>query len=803
MKVKLLLLSSLLLINGLCWAQWKTLNRDYPITPIPFLSVRITDNFWSNKIKTNHEITIPIAIAQSDETGRIDNFKIAGGLQEGSFCSIYPFDDSDVYKIIEAASYSIQTFPDEKMEKTIDSLIYFISVAQEEDGYLYTNRTIEQNGDLHPWAGEDRWQLVNELSHELYNVGHMYEAAAAHYTATGKRTLLDIAIKNADLIVKTFGPGKTENYPGHQEIEIGLVKLYRITGKTEYLETAKFFLDARGREGVGKPDKYNQSHIPVVDQTEAVGHSVRATYMWTAMADVAAIAGNKDYIKAINTVWHDVVDTKYYINGGIGSTSSHEGFGPPFDLPNMTAYNETCAGVGNAMWNHRMFLMTGEAKYMDVLERTMYNNILTGVSYSGDRFFYPNPLSSFGQYERSAWFGCACCPPNVARFLPSMPGYIYAQDESDIYVNLFISSATSFTVNGAELQVSQQSGMPWAGDVKVKIETHKPIAANLKFRIPGWVMNRPVPGELYHYKNEPKEMIKIKLNGEIQNIQPDNKGYVSFNRSWESGDLIEIVLPMEVKIVSARKEVTEDLDKVAIERGPVLYCAEESDNGTVLNIVLDENAEFTSEFNPDLFGGIVTIKTTARKARRNKNNDIILSDSKPLKLVPYHLWSNRGPGEMRVWLPTSISATKPLPAPSIAYSSTLTSSGGSGMLSSMTDQEKPGSSGDQSNPYFHWWPKKGTWEWVQFDFSEKEKISNVKVYWFDDRPHGGTRIPDTWEVVYKKDNNWIPVNSTSEYLVENNAWSSITLDPVETNAIRIKVKLSKEYAAGIHEIVIQ
>ena len=368
--------------------------QDYPITPVSFSEVKIQDEFWAPKIRINHEVTIPIAIQKSRETGRIDNFRIAGHEIEGQFCSEYPFDDSDIYKIIEAASYSLQTFPDPALELEVDSLITFIGEAQEPDGYLYTTRTIGKN--IHPWAGTKRWELVHELSHELYNLGHLYEAAVAHYRATGKRSLLDIAVKSADLVDDTFGPGKLRDYPGHQEVEIGLVKLYRVTGEQRYLDLAKFFLDVRGQPGVGNPKEYDQSHLPVTEQSAAVGHAVRGAYMWTAMADIAAITGDSAYRHAIERIWHDIADSKYYLNGGIGATGSGEAFGDAYELPNMSAYAETCAGVGMVRWNHRMFLMSGDSKYIDVLERTLYNNVLDGVSLSGDHFFYPNPPGQHG-----------------------------------------------------------------------------------------------------------------------------------------------------------------------------------------------------------------------------------------------------------------------------------------------------------------------------------------------------------------------------------------------------------------------
>ena len=804
MKGRLIVLSTVLTIVAMRgWSQ----EKDYPITPVPFSKVRITDTFWSKKIRINHEVTIPIAYQKSEETGRIDNFKKAAGMLAGPFGTEYPFDDSDIYKIIEAASYSIQTYPDEKMSAMIDSLIYFVAQAQEPDGYLFTARTIKE-GKGHPWSGNARWEKVNELSHELYNLGHMYEAAAAHYTATGKKTLLNVATRSADLICDTFGPGKLENYPGHQEVEIGLVKLYRITGNKRYLDLAKYFLDARGKQDVGRPDKYNQSHVKVTDQTEAVGHSVRASYMWTAMADVAAITGNEAYIKAINTLWHDVVDTKYYINGGIGSTGSHEGFGAKYELPNMTAYNETCAGVGNAAWNHRMFLMTGDSKYIDVLERTMYNNILTGVSYSGDHFFYPNPLSSAGQHERSEWFGCACCPPNVARFLPSMPGYIYAQRENELYINLYISNESTFTLPEGTLTVQQTSAFPWEGEVGVTIVAPKPIQATLKLRIPGWARNEPVPGDLYYYLDKPGKPFMLKLNGKAQPATVDAMGYVSLSRKWKKGDAIQLTLPVEIRKIKAHEKVEADLNRIAVERGPVLYCAEWADNdGHVQNLVVDQNTVFKASKKQDLFDGIVMIQGTARKASRTLRGEVQVSDPMPVKLIPYYLWNNRGPGEMIVWLPTTTESTKPLPAPTITAKSKITTSGRSHTLYVLSDQEIPSSSGEPNTTFFHWWPKQGTWEWIQFEFPETESIRAVKVYWADDGQ--GTRLPDTWEVVYQKgpagesEGEWMPVKSSGTYAVSKDEWNTLSFDKIKADRIRVRVKLNEKYSAGIHEIVIE
>ena len=428
-------------------------SADYPIQPVPFTAVKLTDNFWEPRIIKNASITIPIAFGYCESTGRVKNFEIAAGLDTGKFQTIYPFDDSDVFKIIEGASYSLQTFPDPKLEAYLDTLIHKISLAQEPDGYLYTNRTIaEKHGGtgLHEWASKNRWEMDSVLSHELYNLGHLYEAAVAHYQATGKRTLLDVALKSADLVNKDFGYDRIKVYPGHQVIEMGLVKLYRVTGEKKYLDLARFFLDIRGPKG----QAYNQANLKPVDQTEAVGHSVRATYMYSGMADIAAIENDAAYLNAITKIWGDLVYGKMYLTGGIGASGGNEGFADPFVLPNMSAYCETCASIGEYLFNHRLFLLHGQSKYIDILEKTLYNSMLSGVSLSADRFFYPNPLESNGKQQRQAWFGCACCPSNVARFVPAIPGYIYAVTNKELYINLFISNDAKVKIGNRKVDVT-------------------------------------------------------------------------------------------------------------------------------------------------------------------------------------------------------------------------------------------------------------------------------------------------------------------------------------------------------------
>jgi len=776
---------------------------DYPITPVPFTSVKLTDDFWAPRIKKNAEVTIPIAFGYCESTGRVKNFEIAGKLDTGRFQTIYPFDDSDVFKIIEGASYSLQTYPDPKLDAYLDTLITKIGMAQEPDGYLYTNRTIaEMHGGegLHDWASKNRWELDSILSHELYNLGHLYEAAVAHYQATGKRTLLDIALKSADLVDKDFGWDRCKVYPGHQVIEMGLVKLYRVTGEKKYLDLAKFFLDVRGPKG----QEYNQAHLKPVDQTKAVGHSVRATYMYSGMADIAAIENDAAYLNAITKIWEDLVYGKMYLTGGIGASGGNEGFAEPYNLPNMSAYCETCASIGDIFFNHRLFLLHGQSKYYDVLEKTLYNSMLSGVSLSGDRFFYPNPLESNGQHERQAWFGCACCPSNVARFVPAIPGYLYSVTKKDLYANLYVSNEADVLVGTNKVHLSETAGFPWDGKVSITMTPEKDASFALRLRIPGWADNEAIPGTLYKFTDKSDQRTTIAVNGTPVEFVPV-KGYAVITRKWTKGDKVEMDLPMPVRLVEAATEVKADAGKVAVQRGPVIYCAEWADNkdGKVLNYVIDRNASFTAEFLPSLLNGSVVVKTSGRHAKRLMNGVIELSSEEPVTLIPYALWNNRGPGQMMVWLPTDKSVSKPLPAPTIAYRSKVTASKRTRALSSVNDQFEPANSNDHSYPYYHWWPDKDSWQWVEYDFEKPETISKTKVYWFDDGPDGGCRIPDEWKLLYRVGGSWEPVSVRTPYKVTKDDWDILEFKAVRTGGVRIMVKLNKDFASGIHEWIVE
>ena len=530
--------------------------------------------------------------------------------------------------------------------------------GQEPDGYLYTARTMNPKHP-HAWAGEHRWEKVEELSHEFYNLGHMLDGAVAHYQATGKRNFLDIAIKYADCVCREIGlgPGQVDRVPGHQIAEMALCRLYLATGDRKYLDQAKYFLDRRGK--TEHRDPYNQTHLPIVEQDEAVGHAVRATYMYSGIADVAALTGDKDYIDAIDRIWDNIVGKKLYITGGIGATNRGEAFGADYELPNATAYCETCAAIGNVYVNHRMFLLHGDSKYYDVLERTLYNGLLSGVSLKGDGFFYPNPLASAGGYERKAWFGCACCPSNICRFIPSVPGYVYAVKDDNLYVNLYMSNTLTQKVKGKDVVLRQETGYPWDGDVNITIDKNAAKEFSLKLRIPGWVRGEVTPGGLYSYADGKSLNYKVLVNGEEVSSDLD-KGYFTITRKWKKGDKVSLHLDMEPRVVTARQEVEADRGRISIERGPIVYCAEEVDNNCPVTSVLFEENPVFKVLHGKIQGQpieVITTESVKTFSRGPEKNQIFVRGT-TLTLVPYYSWCHRGAGEMTVWFAKDFDAVE-------------------------------------------------------------------------------------------------------------------------------------------------
>ncbi len=806
---KYLLLLTVLVFSHLAPAQTIT----YPVKPVPFTDVKINDNFWAPRIETVRKVTIPYALEQCEETGRVKNFEIAGGSATGAFCSKYAFDDSDVYKIIEGAAYSLQFQADTALENYVDGLIDKIAAAQEPDGYLYTWRTIYDKekaagvvkeatkGQFHR-GSDTRWERVDQHSHELYNMGHLYEAAVAYYQATGKRKLLDVALKNADLVDKTFGWGKLEKATGHQEIEIGLVKLYNLTNEKRYLDLAKFFLDVRGYG-----EAYMQNHQKVTEQREIAGHAVRACYMYAAMGDITALTGSEEYMPALNALWDDVVGKKMYVTGGIGSAGSNEGFTEPYDLPNFSAYCETCASIAFVLWNHRMFQLTADGKYIDVMERTLYNALNAGLSQTGDRFFYPNPLESRKNVERSPWFACACCPSNVARFFPSLPGYVYAKRGNEVYVNLFTTSETTVENVNSRLQIipvtiSQETNYPWDGRVNIKVRPQKPNTFTLKIRIPSWARGDAVPGDLYSFQAKDNSQIFLKVDGKVMPVQVRN-GYAIIERKWRKNDVVELALPMPVRHVTANSKVEADADRLTLQRGPLVYCLEGKDQSDprVLNVLVESEAEATAQFEPNLLGGVQTLSLDGFLVKNKTAPDQGETDKLKLKAIPYYAWANRGRDNMLVWLPYSFRAARPVALPTIASKSKVSASeGANGPLESVADQYLPGNSADKENTFVHWWPKSGTKEWLQYDFEKPEQVGTVRVYWFDDEAiGGGCRVPASWQVLYLEGEEWKPVYHEIGSPMKKDDWCELNFEPVRTTALRLEITGKKGMSVGVHE----
>ncbi|MBN1362049.1 MAG: glycoside hydrolase family 127 protein [Sedimentisphaerales bacterium] len=781
------------------------LAHDYHVKPVPFNLVHVADGFWTPRLDTSRRVTIPYAFAMCEQTGRIRNFERAAGLRPGQHEGIY-FDDSDVYKVMEGAAYALQVNPDTMMRLYLEKLITTMRAAQWDDGYLYTFYSVPER------QPEKRWTNVQSM-HEQYCVGHMYEAAVAHYQVTGDTSFLKIATDNADLICRTFAPGKRTDPSGHEEIEIALCKLYRATGDERYLDEAKFLLDQRGRRGNRGPNGngglygvYAQDHEPVTQQTQAVGHSVRAAYLYTGMADVAALTGNMDYVRAIDAIWQDTVSTKLYVTGGIGASGGNEGFSEPYELPNATAYCETCASIANVLWNHRMFLMHDDARYIDVLERTLYNAALSGISMEGDRFFYPNPLESTGS-ERSPWFACACCPSNVARFIPSVPGYAYAYQDSDVYVNLFVGGDATIATASNKVTLAQQTRYPWDGAVTITVAPEKSESFAVCVRIPGWARNEAVPSDLYAFQRTSDEKAQLKINGKLVPLDVQ-RGFARIERTWQKGDTIELNLPMPVRRIIANEKVAADRGKVALQRGPLVFCLEGPDNdGQVLNLVIPDDAQFTTEHRPDLLNGVTVIMGQARATKRTMNGDIVLTTERTFTAIPYYAWAHRGRAAMTVWPAREMQAARPEPADTLAYVSRTTASFVHKSLASITDQVIPPNSRDNSLGQLDFWPHKGTTEWIQFAWDRRDAkscVSTVKVYWFDDTGQGECHLPKSWRLRYRDaSGTFQPVVNKTPYGLELDTFNTVTFDPVETDALKIEIVLQEGWSAGVQEVIIE
>lgn len=786
--------------------------QDYPIQPVPFFKVKMEDKFWQPRIETVRKTTVPATFQKNEETFRVKNFEVAAGAKTGSVCTRFPFDDSDVYKSIEGAANSLRTRPDPKLAAEIDVLIEKIRAAQEPDGYLYTWRSIverqkkaentekpTQKGAFLDWLDGPRWQNEDKLSHELYCAGHLYEAAVAHFDATGKRSLLDIALKNAELVNRDFGVGKLQKAPGHQEIEVGLVKLFRTTGDRKWLDLAKFFIETRGYG-----EEYSQNHQKVRDQRKAVGHAVRLGYMFMGVADVAALTGSHEYDETMKSVWEDIVGSQMYLTGGVGATGSNEGFGGAFDLPNYTAYNETCSSISFLWWSQRMFQLTGESRYLDVAELTLFNALNAGLSFSGDHYFYPNPLESRKNTERTDWFSCACCPPNLTRFFTAMPELFYAKQGNDVFINQFAASRTEVENTNSKGQkvkigIRQETYFPWDGRVKILVEPAKPNTFSLKIRIPGWAKGDIVPLDLYRFHEFSGSAVSIKLNGTAV-AATFEKGFAVISRKWEKGDFVEIELPMQPQRVAANSKIEADAGRFALKRGPIIYCLEGRDqpDERVLNVLVPDTVSIFSKFEKGLFGGVQTLNFNGFLVKKKTENDL---QKLNLKAIPYFLWANRGRDNMLVWLPHDLRVAREITAPTLASRAKATASEGcNGDLVNIADQAPVKNAFDNESSLVHWWPHFGTTEWLQFDFEKEEQVGTARAYFFDDEATGGgCRIPKSLILKYLENGAWRNVYFPEGFKITKDGWTVLQFEPVKTTALRLEMTFQDGVSGGVHE----
>jgi uncharacterized protein len=776
-------------VVALCFAASPTWSADPPhrkLKAVPFTDVKVRDGFWAPRLQTNREKSLPHNFKWCEETRRFANFAVAAGLEQGKFEGIY-FNDSDVYKVLEGASYSLADHPDPVLDKMTDEVISKIAAAQRPSGYLNTYYTLVEPGK--------EWTDC-AVKHEMYCAGHLIEAAVAHFRATGKRNLLDVAIKFADYLDAMFGPGKRTDVPGHEELELALVKLYELTGEERYLKLSQFYLQARGNPA-NRPNLYGeycQDHRPVAEQTEIVGHAVRAMYLYSGVADVAAYTGDEKFVAAMKQLWDDVVGHKMYVTGGVGARHEGEAFGASYELPNDSAYCETCAAIGLALWAHRLNLLHADAQYADVLERVIYNGVLSGIGMDGEHFFYVNPLAAEGTHHRQPFYPCACCPTNVVRFLPSLPGYLYAVSQDGIVVNLYAAGEATVDYDNTQIVLRQETEYPWEGRVRLTVSPPTEKKFELRLRIPQWCQGAT-----------------WKVNGKPEAKPREESGYAVITRTWKPGDVVELELPMEVQRIEAHPQVAADAGRVAVQRGPLVYCFEGVDNGNrVANIVLDRDPQFRVERQDSLLGGICTIHARSRGGR-------------DVTAVPYYAWDHREPGPMQVWVrqdgkprePAAADAGwsgilyRPLdsstlgpsepPQPSDLLSPSASHCWQRDSVGALLDGREPKSSRDESLPRFTWWDHQGTSEWVQYDLEKPLTVSAVNVYWFDDRPQGGCRVPASWKVFYRKGNDWREVTGASDYGTALDQYNRTSFDPVTTTGMRVVVQLAPGSSGGILE----
>lgn len=818
-RLSFILTITILLFSVSCVQKQEILN------PIAFNEVELNDKFWLPRLQTQKEVLVPFALDKTkpavENLQRTANF-LKGIPDELPFS--HRFVSSDLYKVMEGAAYLLQLERDPILEAEMDRIIDIISEAQQEDGYNYESHitgvaTHDVNG-----MGETPYSYVVH-SHELYNMGHMYEAAIAYYQATGKDKWLRVAEDNARHINKVFfegdpnyNNGKPVNQaPGHQEIELALVRLYRVTGDSLYLNMAKKFIDIRGvtyipeGDGVMSPE-YAQQHLPVRDQTKAVGHAVRATYLYSAMADVSVYTHDYTLRPALDSIWHNIVDTRMHITGGLGAVHGIEGFGPEYDLPNKDAFDETCAAVGNVFFNHRMFLMEKDGKYMDVAEVALLNNVLAGVNLEGNKFFYINPLEAdgitpfnHGMDGRSPWFGTACCPSNLARLIPQVPGLMYATTKDEIYCSFYAGSSTTISLENGNIALKQTTEYPFSETIKWEVNPdNEDQSFTLNLRIPTWTGKQFVPGELYHYIDNQSSKWNIKINGKEVSSKLV-KGFAKISRKWKKGDIVELTLPMPLHYSKAIDNVVANNERISITRGPLVYAAEGIDNNEILpNVFVPEtnNPNNISTYTDSIMNGIPKVEISAWEKTSSGSKEVNLT------LLPYYAWNNRDNGSMMVWFPENDDIQPYVDHKLLTqgkYDKLEASyTNNSDNLVAIADNEIPTSSSDEEVQRWTSWGELGKEQWITISLEKPTDIQSISVYWFDDNK--GVRIPQEWSIEYETNGGWktFPLYVTDAYNVFKDQFNMVHPGKqVVADKIKLLMKPQPDHAVGILEVNIE
>lgn len=799
---------------------------DGALTRVTFDRVTLEDDFWLPRLRTQKRTLVPFALDKTEPA--VENLRRTGAFLRGEKCElpfVHRYISSDLYKVMEGAAYLLTVEPDAELERRMDDIIDIIAEAQQADGYLYESHItgVAKNQGCDPFGGGGMgdkpysWVLH---SHELYDMGHMYEGAVAYYRATGKRKWLDVAEKNARHIARVFfegdpayNGGKPVNQaPGHQELELALVKMFRVTGDSLYLDMAKRFLDIRGvtfrpeGRGVMAPE-YAQQHLPVREQREAVGHAVRAAYMYSAMADVAAATGDSTLMPALESIWHDIVDRKMHITGGLGAVPGIEGFGPAYVLPNKNTYDETCAAVGSVMFNYRMFLLTRDAKYVDVAEAALYNNVLAGVNMDGNRFFYVNPLETdgrkafnHGRKGRSPWFDTACCPSNMARLIPQVPGMIWSYDADDVYCSLYAGSSAVLPLAGGEVRFTERTAYPFDGEVSIEVAPEVDGEQfTLWLRIPTWCSDRGfVAGKLYSYADGLHPKAEVRVNGKRVRVRAD-RGFVPVRREWHAGDKVTLSLPMPVRYNVADSRVEADTDRVCLTRGPLVYCAEAVDNehniGRYYLTHMGAECEVCA-IDGGILGGIPSVRVDAVAALADGDEEA------QLRLVPYYAWNNRGDGAMNVWFARSAASARESSAATVGNIADVRASFtySDDDEYAVADGKVPADSHDTSVPRWTSWPERGKEQTVELVLKKSMPVESVSVYWYND--DGGVKLPASWRAEYRADGVWHEFKPyvTDSFGVAADRFNMVhPSEDITADALRIIVVPRDDAAAGILE----